>query len=110
MFLDFQTFICIIRARGSDCYNIRNYDIHSSFSDRIDSCGEKANIICAGYRTRFRARVGSWVTLTEFDQNTHKMKGIVRKYVDGIEIKGDTWYMAQDGGFVETDKDDYKHV
>lgn len=77
---------------------------------KIDSRGEKANIICTGYCSRFRARVGSWATLTEFGQNTHKMKGIVRKYVDGIEIKGDTWYTVQDGGFVEIDKDDYKYV
>lgn len=77
---------------------------------RIDSRGERANIICSGYFTRFRAKVGSRVTLTEFDQETRDIKGIVTKYIDGEEIKGDTWYRVQDGGFIETDKDDYHYV
>lgn len=77
---------------------------------RIDSRGERANIICSGYGTRFRARVGSLVTMAEFDQETRDIKGIVTKYIDGTEFKGDTWYRVQDGGFVETDKDDYTRI
>ena len=67
----------------------------------IESTGEKAVIMSAGHNTKARAKVGSWIVLTEYDNN-REVKCIKAEYVDGERIKGDTLYMLVDGAFVET--------
>lgn len=67
----------------------------------IESTGEKAVIMSAGDNTRARAKIGSWIVLTEYNIN-REVKCIKAEYVDGERIKGDTLYRLVDGEFVET--------
>ena len=66
----------------------------------IESTGEKALVMSAGHNTRARAKVGSWIVLTEYENNG-KIKCVKAEYVDGERIKGDTLYMLVNGEFVE---------
>lgn len=68
----------------------------------IESTGEKAVIMSAGHNTRARAKIGSWIVLTEYDNN-REVKCIKAEYVDGERIKEDTLYMLVNGEFVETE-------
>ena len=67
----------------------------------IESTGEKAVIMSAGHHTRARAKIGSWIVLTEYDNN-REVKCIKAEYVDGERIKEDTLYALINGEFVET--------
>ena len=67
----------------------------------IESTGEKALVMSAGHNTKARAKIGSWIVLTEYDNN-REVKCIKAEYVDGERIKEDTLYMLVNGEFVET--------
>lgn len=67
----------------------------------IESTGENALVMSAGHNTKARAKVGSWIVLTEYENNG-KIKCVKAEYVDGERIKGDTLYRLVDGEFVET--------
>ena len=67
----------------------------------IESTGENALVMSAGHNTKARAKVGSWIVLTEYENNG-KIKCVKSEYVDGERIKGDTLYRLVDGEFVET--------
>ena len=67
----------------------------------IESTGEKALVMSAGHNTRARAKVGSWIVLTEYDDNKN-IKCVKAEYVDGKRIKGDTLYRLVNGEFVKT--------
>ena len=67
----------------------------------IESTGEKAVIMSAGHNTKARAKIGSWIVLTEYDNN-REVKCIKAEYVDGERIKEDTLYALINGEFVET--------
>ena len=66
----------------------------------IESTGEKALVMSAGRNTRAKAKVGSWIVLTEYDTN-YDIKCVKAEYVDGERIKGDTLYMLVNGEFVK---------
>ena len=72
---------------------------------QIDSTGEDSVIMCAGKESKAKAKVGSWITLTEWewnDENNHYVPVCVKtEYVDGENIKADTWYRLQKGEFIE---------
>ena len=72
---------------------------------KINSTGEDSVIMCAGYNSRAKAKVGSWITLTEWewnDEKNHYVPVCVKtEYVDGENIKADTWYRLQKGEFIE---------
>lgn len=61
--------------------------------------------------------MGSLITLTEWwtpspyrEENVHNfIKRIKTEYVDGVNIKEDTWYGIKNGEFVETPPYLYKH-
>ena len=75
---------------------------------KIDSTGEDSVIMCAGNKSRAKAKVGSWITLAEWKWNDKKKRNVPvcvkTGYVDGERIKADTWYLLKDGEFVEVDK------
>lgn len=84
----------------------RNKQIGSSGdSAKIDSTGEDSVIMCAGNSSRAKAKVGSWITLAEWewsDEKKHNVPVCVKtEYVDGENIKADTWYRLQKGEFIE---------
>ena len=75
---------------------------------QIDSTGEDSVIMCAGNCSRAKAKVGSWITLAEWkwsDEKNHNVPVCVKtKYVDGENVKADTWYQLKNGKFVEVEK------
>ena len=80
----------------------------SGDSAKIDSTGEDSVIMCAGNNSIAKAKVGSWITLSEWewnDEKNHYVPVCVKtEYVDGENIKADTWYQLKNGKFVEVTK------
>ena len=80
----------------------------SGDSAKIDSTGEDSVIMCAGNKSKAKAKVGSWITLAEWkwsDEKNHNVPVCVKtEYVDGENIKADTWYQLRNGKFVEVNK------
>ena len=72
---------------------------------KIDSTGEDSVIMCAGNKSKAKAKIGSWITLAEWKWNDKKNRYIPvcvkTEYVDGENIKADTWYQLKKGKFVE---------
>ena len=54
------------------------------------------------------ASVGSWITLTEWDETDDEYCDIITRvktdFVDGVKINGDTWYTLFRGKFVEIEE------
>ena len=77
----------------------------SGNSAQIDSTGEDSIIMCAGSGSRAKAKLGSWITLAEWKWNDKKNRNVPicvkTEYVDGNNIKADTWYQLKNGEFVE---------
>ena len=59
--------------------------------------------MCAGERSKARAKVGSWITLAEWIDG--KPVCVKTEQVDGVRIKADTWYTLKNGEFVECEID-----
>lgn len=72
---------------------------------QIDSAGEDSVIMCAGNSSRAKAKVGSWITLAEWKWSDEKKRDVPvcvkTEYVDGDNIKADTWYQLKNRKFVE---------
>ena len=72
---------------------------------KINSTGEDSVIMCAGNNSRAKAKIGSWITLAEWEWNgekNHYVPVCVKtEYVDGENIKAETWYQLKNGEFVE---------
>ena len=79
----------------------------SGYYAKIDSTGEDSVIMCAGNSSIAKAKVGSWITLAEWKWNNKKSRYIPTcvktEYVDGKNIKADTWYRLKNGKFVEVE-------
>lgn len=77
----------------------------SGDSAKINSTGEDSVIMCAGNNSRAKAKAGSWITLSEWRWNEEKNRYVPvcvkTEYVDGNNIKADTWYQLKNGEFVE---------
>lgn len=72
---------------------------------QIDSTGEDSVIMCASNSSRAKAKVGSWITLAEWKWSDEKKRDVPvyvkTEYVDGENIKADTWYQLKNRKFVE---------
>lgn len=72
---------------------------------KIDSTGEDSVIMCASNSSRAKAKVGSWITLAEWKWSDEKKRDVPvyvkTEYVDGENIKADTWYQLKNRKFVE---------
>ena len=70
---------------------------------KIDSTGEDSVIMCAGNESKAKAKVGSWITLAEWKWSDEKNRNVPvcvkTEYVDGENIKADTWYQLKNGKF-----------
>ena len=77
----------------------------SGYSAQIDSTGEDSVIMCAGGNSKAKAKVGSWITLAEWEWSDEKNRNVPicvkTEYVDGKNIKADIWYQLKNGEFVE---------
>ena len=80
----------------------------SGYSAQIDSTGEDSVIMCAGNSSKAKAKVGSWITLAEWEwsdeKNRHVPVCVKTEYVDGENIKADTWYQLKNRKFVEVNE------
>ena len=80
----------------------------SGYSAKIDSTGEDSVIMCAGKSSIAKAKVGSWITLAEWKWSDEKKRYVPvcvkTEYVDGENIKADTWYQLKNGKFVEVNE------
>ena len=80
----------------------------SGYSAKIDSTGEDSVIMCADNSSRAKAKVGSWITLAEWKWSNEKKRNVPAcvktEYVDGENIKADTWYQLKNGKFVEVNE------
>ena len=80
----------------------------SGYYAQIDSTGEDSVIMCAGNRSIAKAKVGSWITLAEWKWSDEKKRNVPvcvkTEYVDGENIKADTWYQLKNGKFVEVNE------
>ena len=74
---------------------------------KIDSVGEDSVIMCAGNKSTAKAKVGSWITLSEWRWDETKRCNIPicvkTEFVDGERIKPDTWYKLINGEFKEVE-------
>ena len=72
---------------------------------KIDSTGEDSVIMCAGNKSKAKAKIGSWITLAEWEWSDKKNRYVPvcvkTEYVDGENIKADTWYQLKNRKFVE---------
>ena len=70
---------------------------------KIGSSGKNSVICCAGNGCEAKAKVGSWITLSEWKMINGKYTPVCVKTerVDGVRIKGDTYYKLENGEFVE---------
>ena len=72
---------------------------------QIDSTGEDSVIMCAGNSSKAKAKVGSWITLAEWEWSDEKKRYVPvcvkTEYVDGENIKADTLYQLKNGKFDE---------
>ena len=77
----------------------------SGNSAKIDSSGQNSVVMCAGYDSKAKAAIGSWITLTEWKSIGDIWKPICVKteQVDGSRIKADTYYKLIDGKFEEVE-------
>ena len=75
---------------------------------KIDSTGVDSVICCAGHGCTVKAKIGSWITLAEWEYSEEKCRSVPRcvktEYVDGEKIKPDTWYQLKNGEFVEVNR------
>ena len=75
---------------------------------KIGSSGEDSVIMCAGKESKAKAKAGSWITLSEWKWNYEKNRNVPicvkTEYVDGNNIKADTWYQLKNGNFVEVNE------
>ena len=70
---------------------------------QIGSSGKNCVICCAGNGCKAKGKIGSWITLSEWDYVNEELTPICVKTekIDGERIKEDTFYMLKDGEFVE---------
>lgn len=77
----------------------------SGDSAQIDSTGEDSVIMCAGNKSKVKAKIGSCITLAEWKWSDEKKRDVPvcvkTEYVDGENIKADTFYQLRNGKFVE---------
>ena len=82
--------------------------VSSGISAQIGSSGEDSVIMCAGLCSVVKAKVGSWITMAEWEYNKDKDRRVPKcvktEFVDGERIKGDTWYKLVDGEFKEVEE------
>ena len=76
-------------------------------SAKICSSGDYAVIMCAGIKSKAKAKKGSWITLSEWEieDEIYVPVCVKTEQVDGVKIKEDTWYELKGGVFVETTTD-----
>ena len=70
---------------------------------KINSTGENSVIMCAGNNSIAKAKIGSWITLSEWNtiDGVYTPINVKTEKVDGVKIKEDIYYKLVNGEFVE---------
>ena len=72
---------------------------------QIDSTGKHAVICCAGHGSKAKGKIGSWITLSEWEyddkEEVYIPVCVKTEKIDGERIKADTYYTLKNGEFVE---------
>ena len=70
---------------------------------KIGSKGKNAVVMCAGNNSIAKAKIGSWITLSEWQwiNNEYTPVCVKTEKVDGEKIKEDTFYKLINGEFTE---------
>lgn len=72
---------------------------------KIDSTGSDSVIMCAGCQSKAKAKIGSWITLFEWEYSEEKHRYVPvcvkTEFVDGKKIKADTYYILKNRKFCE---------
>ena len=74
------------------------------FEDHVESKGKNAIICCTGQDSVVKAKIGSYITLTEWGEEYPEYYVPIlsrTEFVDGDRIKEDTWYYIENGEFAE---------
>lgn len=73
----------------------------------INSEGKYAVICCAGNNSIAKGKIGSWITLSEWQFNEEDGSDIPAcvkaEKIDGVKIKEDTYYRLVNGEFAEVE-------
>lgn len=80
--------------------------VSSGDNSLIESTGKNSVICCAGNGSKAKAKIGSWITLSEWnwnEKNEYVPICVKTMYVDGEIIKEDTFYKLKDGEFTEAE-------
>ena len=96
--------ICSSGDRAQICSSGDRAQIGSSGDlAQIGSSGKNCVICCAGNGCKAKGKIGSWITLSEWDYVNEELTPICVKTekIDGERIKEDTFYMLENGEFVE---------
>ena len=78
----------------------------SGYKATVCCDGERSVVVCSGCNSKVKARVGTWITLTEWkwcEEMERKVPFTCTRYVDGELIKADTWYTLRNNDFLETE-------
>ena len=80
----------------------------SGYYAKIDITGADSVIMCAGYKSKAKAKIGSWITLAEWvyseEKGRHVPVCVKTEYIDGERIKADTYYQLIGGVFTEVNE------
>ena len=80
----------------------------SSKNAKVFSNGKTSVIACVGEDSIAKAKIGSWITLSEWKYSEDEKENVPicvkTEYVDGERIKADTWYKLEHGEFVEVNQ------
>ena len=70
---------------------------------QLAASGKNSVVMCAGANSKAKAKVGSWITLSEWDWINGEYTPVCVKteQVDGKRIKEDVFYRLIDGEFIE---------
>ena len=95
------------KIKANNSSNDGNYAQIGSSGDsaQIDSSGRNSVVMCAGFDSKAKAAIGSWITLAEWKRIGDVWKPICVKteQVDGSRIKADTYYKLINGKFEEVE-------
>ena len=77
--------------------------VSSGDGAKIGSSGKNAVIMCAGNDSIAKGKIGSWITLSEWEDvdGVYTPVCVKTERIDGKRIKEDTFYTLKDGEFLE---------
>ena len=75
----------------------------SGYGAQIGSSGKNSVICCAGNGCKAKAKIDSWITLSEWKivNGEYAPVCVKTERVDGVRIKEDTYYKLENGEFIE---------